>query len=275
MVNLDHTLLSGQTFAFVKAGGGYAGVVDGKPCYVEEARDGLTIRCEPGDDAFWHSYFDMERDYDTVFSHLERGDPAALCARAFPGLRLLKQPIWETVCAFIISANNHQRRIESIYSAVARALGEEKCFKGHQLFSFPSAERLADAPEEMLRMCGAGYRARYLTGTARRIAEGFSLDLDSMDYEEALAHLTLLPGIGEKVADCVLLFSTRHGIAFPIDVWMERVLREAYGMQGNKKQIKRQAQERFGGDAGLIQQVLFHGARVGVLSLAGKNRKAI
>lgn len=270
-INLAHTLSSGQTFAFEEDGGGYVGVAGGRPCRVEQRGGDVAIDCLSGDEPFWREYFDLDADYDALLAP-HRGDAAlSACADACAGLRLLRQEVWETVCAFIISANNHQKRIESIYRGVSRALGEAVEFRGRELRAFPSPERLAAAPEEALRACGAGYRAPYLIETARMVAQGFPLGLSAMPYAQALAHLTRLKGVGEKVADCVLLFSGRHGVAFPIDVWMERVLRRVYGMEGTKKQIKRQAQARFGERAGLIQQYLFHGARTGALTLDGRS----
>jgi N-glycosylase/DNA lyase len=229
---------------------------------------GLWIRRREEDAGFWRRYFDLDRDYSEILARYAAEDPYLDAqVRAYAGLRILRQPVWEALCAFIISANNHQRRIESIYRNISARYGsrirwdELGMDEGIPLYGFPSPEALAGAGEEALRRTGAGYRAGYLAAAARMIAEGFSLDLDGMDYETALRHLTQLPGVGEKVADCVLVFATRHSCAFPVDVWIERVLRDVYGMCGSRKAIKREAQARFGEWAGVVQQYLFHGAR--------------
>ncbi len=267
-VNLDATIASGQTFAFVPHQGGYIGVSAGKAVHAIERENGLALCCAPGDEAFWRRYFDLDRDYPALLApHLD--DPyLAACARAFAGMKLLRQPVWETMCAFILSANNHQKRIEGLYRGIAARLGEPLEWAGERLFAFPSPEALARAKEADLRALGTGYRAPYLLATAKMVADGFSLHLDAMEYEQALAHLQRLKGVGEKVADCVLLFSSGHGRAFPVDVWMERVLKERYGMAGTRAALKRAAQSRFGECAGLVQQYLFHGARTGIALLS-------
>jgi N-glycosylase/DNA lyase len=298
-INIKETLASGQTFAFVPYEGGFAVAADGRPAWVRQAAPavsasvagvypggagaeasggasgvreaadaGLWIRRREADAGFWRRYFDLDRDYAEILSPLLAEDPyLAAQVRAYAGLKVLRQSVWEALCAFIISANNHQKRIESICRNISARYGRPMQWNELgidaeiPLYGFPSPEALAGAGEEALRGLGAGYRAKFLAQTARMIAEGFSLALDGMDYETALRHLTQLPGVGEKVADCVLVFSTRHSCAFPVDVWIERVLREVYGMRGPRKAIKREAQARFGEWAGVAQQYLFHGAR--------------
>jgi N-glycosylase/DNA lyase len=293
VINIRDTLASGQTFTFVPYGGGFAVVADGRPAWVKPAAGvseaakaagasvnnaavgmnetveaGLWIRRRDEDAGFWRRYFDLDRDYSEILAPLLAEDPyLAAQVQAYAGLKVLRQPVWETLCAFIISANNHQKRIESICRNVALRYGSPIEWKELgideeiPLYGFPSPEALAGAGEGALRQLGAGYRAGFLAATAQMVAEGFSLDMDGMDYEAALRHLTQLPGVGEKVADCVLVFSTRHRCAFPVDVWIERVLRGPYGMSGPRKAIKREAQARFGEWAGVVQQYLFHGAR--------------
>ncbi|MDR1438713.1 MAG: hypothetical protein LBJ10_01470 [Clostridiales bacterium] len=264
-INLGETLASGQTFAFIPHGGGYLGIADGKPVWAGESGGGLTVRCRAGDEGFWRRYFDLDRDYAQLLEPLFGADARlAACARAYPGMKLLRQPVWETVNEFIISANNNIRRIGNIYRGISKALGEEVVWEGVALHSYPRPAALAAAPDDALRALGAGYRAPYLTSTASVIAKGFSLELDAMEYAPALKHLMSLRGVGEKVADCVLLFSTRHGCAFPVDVWMERVMMEWYGASGSRAALKRAAQERYGSLAGVAQQYLFHGIRSGV-----------
>ncbi len=264
MIDLAHTLSSGQTFAFVPHGAGYLGVVDTRAAFVSERDGELSLRCARGDESFWHRYFDLDREYAQMLApHLTHPYLAA-CARAYPGLKLLRQPVWEALCAFILSANNHQKRIQSLYLGISQRLGEPVSFGGKKLHAFPSPDKLAAAPEALLREIGAGYRAAYLKRSAEMVAGGFSLDIGSMGYEQALRHLCSLPGVGEKVADCVLLFASDHGCAFPVDVWMERVMRERYGLTGTRPAVKRGAQAIFGARAGLAQQFLFHGARSGL-----------
>jgi N-glycosylase/DNA lyase len=259
-------LASGQTFAFFPGAGGSWGVSDGRPVWV--GAGAKAIRCRAEDEAFWRKYFEPDRDYAEMLAPYLGSDPAlAACANAFAGIRLLRQPVWEAVCAFIISANNHQKRIESIYRRLSERYGGRIIWEGRTFYGFPSPQRLAQVGEQALHEAGLGYRAPYIASTAATVADGFSLDLDAMEYEAALAHLTQLRGVGEKVADCVLLFASRHSRAFPVDVWMERVLTARYGFGGTRAKMKKEAQGRFGDCAGIIQQYLFHGARTGLLSV--------
>jgi N-glycosylase/DNA lyase len=264
-IHLDGTLASGQTFAFVPHEGGYLGIAAGKPVWAAEGGGELTVKCREGDAQFWRRYFDLDRQYGELLEPFIRSDPKlAACARSYPGMKLLRQPVWEAVNEFIISANNNQRRIEKIYRAISARFGAKAMWEGRELHAYPSPQALAAVPESALRELGAGYRAPYLAETARMVAGGFPLDLDAMDYEAALKHLMRLRGVGEKVADCVLLFSTRHSRAFPVDVWMERVMTEWYGEEGSRSKLKRAAQEKYGELAGIVQQYLFHGARTGI-----------
>ena len=187
----------------------------------------------------------------------------ARCVGAYGGLRLLRQPVWETICGFIISANNNVRRIETIYRRISEKFGESLDWDGRRFYAFPSAEVLADAGDEGLRSLGLGYRAPYIRETARAIADGGLPGYDDMEYGDALKSLTGLRGVGEKVADCVLLCATRHQEAFPVDVWIKRAMNVYYGMDGSNRALKREAQDLFGRAAGLAQLFLFHGIRSG------------
>ena len=279
------TLASGQTFAFTEEGGSFYGIADGRPVEIRGSDGGYDIIFPPGDAGFWRRYFDLDRPYDAMLkpflgqndgtaagstfsaqgeSALSTGCGSAFlskCVGAFGGLRLLRQPVWETLCAFIISANNNLKRIGSIYRRISGAYGAAVEWAGRTYNAFPAAGALAAAGEQGLRGAGLGYRAPYLLDTARAAAAGGLPDLDAMAYGDALKYLMKFRGVGEKVADCVLLFSTSHQQAFPVDVWIERALRERYGMDGTRRELKLEAQKMFGGAAGVAQQFLFHGMR--------------
>ena len=277
--DLRATLESGQTFAFCKDEIGFFGIVDKKFAEIAKIGDGYNIHCHEADADFWRRYFDLDRSYGNllqnfIFDDLSQNSGVrssnqqdggkyflTLCVNAFSGLRLLRQPVWETICAFIISANNHQKRIESIYRRISGYMGDETAWEGRIYHAFPSARKLAGASVDELRSLGLGYRAPYLLDTAKKIAATGLPDLDNLGYEEALKFLTGLRGVGEKVADCVLLFATGHQKAFPVDVWIERAMRDYYGMSGSRHKIKQEAQALFGDAAGIAQQFIFHGMR--------------
>jgi len=284
--DLDATLASGQTFAFSAAPRGYSGIAGGRPAEIERLGGGYDIICRDSDADFWRRYFDLDASYEQLIggflgsqgaeggvqaaaARMPEGSAAggfdegkrflAKCAVAFGGLRLLRQPAWETVCEFIISANNNIKRIGSIYKRISERHGEKTEWDGRVYSAFPAPAVLAALDELELKTLGLGYRAPYLLATAREISENGLPDLDAMEYGDALKLLMKYRGVGEKVADCVLLFSTRHRNAFPIDVWIERALRERFGMDGTRRELKRRAQETFGEAAGVAQQFIFYG----------------
>jgi N-glycosylase/DNA lyase len=178
------------------------------------------------------------------------------------GLSLLAQDPWEIFISFIISQNNNIPKITRSIEGLARALGEPLA---DGLFAFPRPERLAAAQMRTLAACSLGYRAAYVRAAARLVVSG-RLDLRAlaqMDREEARAALLGIPGIGEKVGDCVLLFGLGHRTAFPVDVWVRRAVERLYfgGRPRTLRDIQAFARERFGLLAGYAQQHLFVYAR--------------
>lgn len=263
-IDLNATLFSGQTFLWKRLDGGYLGCVDTNAVWIDEARS-LTWD-GPADEAYWLRYFDTQRNYSAIAARFADDPYVSAAFSQFGGLRILNQPIWETLCAFVISANNNIARIGGIIHKLSERFGEERHIAGQTVYAFPQPNALLRAGEAELRACGLGYRAPYLFGCAQRITEGFDLAaLSSMGYENALKALRTLPGIGEKVADCILLFSGGYPNAFPVDVWVRRVMCTLYGTQESISAIKAEGLRLFGNDAGVVQQVLFHAARMGKL----------
>lgn len=186
-------------------------------------------------------------------------------ARVVPrtrGIALLAQDPWEALVSFIVSQNSNIPRIATSIERMAAALGESL---GGGFYTFPSPERLARAPLRTLRACSLGYRAPYVRAAARAVTEG-RLDLHALRHapeEDARRALLQLPGVGEKVADCVLLFGLGHTGAFPVDVWVRRAMERLYfpGQRRSDKDIREFARARFGRLAGYAQQHLFVYAR--------------
>lgn len=263
-VDLTATLCGGQAFRWKSvAPGVWEGAAGDRFARIASDQGGITIH--PCDEAafegFWRHYLDLDGDYCTWERALS-GDPAmaplASCCR---GLRLLNQPVWECLVSFLLSSNNNVKRISGIVECLCRSFGES--IGGYH--AFPTAERLAGAGEEGVRSCGAGYRASYVSGAAEAVAVG-KLDPDCLPligYEAAKAELMKLKGIGEKVADCVLLYSCGYREAFPVDVWVRRAMGIHFpDAGGTLMDIRRFAEGRFGKLAGLAQQYLFHYERV-------------
>ena len=172
---------------------------------------------------------------------------------------------FETIIAFIISANNNEKRIRKIVENICEKCGDALKYNDRVFHAFPTPQQLAEMGEEALREIGAGYRAEYIADTAKLIAEGFDIQaIYEMDYHTAKQELCKLKGIGPKVADCILLFAYKKKNAFPLDVWMKRVLEELYGVNvKNYRQAEEFAERTFGGYAGIAQQYLFHYMRSG------------
>ncbi len=207
-------------------------------------------------------------DLDLVLATFPQDEPMQAAIAACRGLRLLRQDPWECLASFILSSTKQIVQIRQIVERVCACFGEPVVVpSGYSpAFSFPSAERLAGVNETELRACKMGFRAPYLLDAARQVAEG-QLDLSvvgQMPLPDARARLMQLPGVGRKIADCVLLFAYGFQSAFPVDVWVIKALRELYfrGRKTNLQRLQRFAETHFGPNAGYAQQYLFHYMRV-------------
>lgn len=267
-MDLRLTLIeSAQCFSWREVDGCFGAVIGGEPVWLE-SREG-EVHALSGSAQRLRDYLDLDRDYAKIaleYAHL----PAARTAmELYPGLRVLNQDPWPTLVTFIISANNNVARIQRLCDQLAAHCGRIHETSRGALCELPSPEKLAACSEEELRAFGMGYRAAYLIRTARMVADGFPIDaLRTMEYAEAHTKLTELPGVGDKVADCVLLFGCRHTSAFPVDTWVEKLLRSWFGIEAKgRKRMLNASRELLGEHAGLLQQFLFHAARTGGIPL--------
>ena len=259
-LDIRKTFDCGQCFRFAPDGGGYTGVAFGRVLHVTQ--DGGSIMLHGVDraayEAVWADYVDLARDYEAL-SDAFCGDEALRTAYAFSrGIRILAQDPWETLCSFILSQNNNIPRIRKIIASLCERFGAP--IAGTPFYAFPTAERLAEAGMEGLAEIRCGFRAKYVADAAARVASG-ALDLEALrkqSYEAAKAALMTVYGVGAKVADCVLLFSLGFYEAFPVDVWVKKVIAKYYGEGFDGR--------RFGAYAGVAQQYLFYYER----SLSGR-----
>jgi len=263
------TLNSGQVFHWEKIGDGFYGMIGDRAVYVEQRGDILKVRfgemrALPKVVA---RYFALDHPLEEICASFPR-DPVMDAARDFcRGLRIIRQPQWECLATFICSSMKQVAHIRQISRALRQRFGQRKQICGGEVFSFPSPDALARTTERELRKCGLGYRAKNLLATAKRVASG-EADLDSwraLSERQLREQLCELPGVGMKVANCVMLFAYERIAAFPIDVWIERVLRESYFVRGRKVTSKAMAEfvsNYFGAHGGYAQQYLFHHARM-------------
>lgn len=215
-------------------------------------------------------YFDLDRDYENIKNKLSKVDGYLKDSIKYgKGIRILNQNLWETIISFIISANNNIPRIKGIIEKICRKYGEELKWEGKIYYTFPTAKQLSNASVQDLRNLGLGFRDTRVFETTRLIDRGiFDLgELYMMKTEFAKERLLTLPGVGPKVADCILLFSDlKRFDVFPIDVWVRRVMNELYihndeEEKVNKKEIQKLANEKFGELQGIAQQYLFYWKR--------------
>lgn len=272
-VALDARLMlidSAQCFTWREYQGKFYNVLYGSAISVEPRPDGLVLYPVREDlvEAYVH-YLDLPRDYGALSGRYAGFPYAVMALERLPGLRVLNQPPWEALVGFILSANNNLSRIRRLCRLLAEHYGEAHEAGGLTLNALPSPEVLSGVSEQALRALGFGYRAPFLVNTARMVAAGFPLgELDRLPYDEAHAELTKLPGVGDKVADCVLLFGCGHSSAFPVDVWVDRLTRAWFPELAQAKSrpaLKRASRALFGEDAGLVQQFMFHCARTGLI----------
>lgn len=210
----------------------------------------------------WYDYFDLSRDYGEIKTRL-KGDVELEKAMEYGGgLRVLKQEPFETLITFIISANNQIPRIMKSVELIAQTYGKSLGFyRGREHFAFPSPEVLAKASvEEVREITRIGFRDKRVVDTSELIASG-EVDLVKifdMDRVEAREELMKFPGVGEKVADCVLLFAYNFVDSFPVDVWVNRIMETLYIKEPvSKKEVGDYGRRQFGDIAGIAQQYLF------------------
>jgi N-glycosylase/DNA lyase len=269
--DLAATLRSGQAFRWRTGERGWTGVVDGRWVRLRAAPGWIAAEtAAPAADWQWlRRYLQLEVNLAEVLAAFPHDDPALQAAvRACAGLRLLRQEPWECLASFICSSSKQITQIEQIIVLLSRRFGRPLPVPAGEApaYSFPGYARLAEVSESDLRGCKLGFRAPYLRGTAQKLAAGqadlgrlFALSLD-----DARAELLQLPGVGVKIADCVLLFAYGFPEAFPVDVWIARALRRHYfpRRRVSPARLRRFIRAHFGPRAGYAQQYLFHYMRV-------------
>lgn len=249
----DVTFDCGQCFRWDKnEDGSWSGIVGTKLLTVAKEKDKLVISGanETYFNKFLRPYFDFDRDYPAILEVLKTDSILRDAIDFAPGIRILHQNPWETLCSFIISQNNNIPRIKGIIKRLCETFGEPidgGC-------TFPSARQLAGLSVTDLAPLRSGFRAKYILDAAEKVANS-EVDLDSLSVvplDDARNELMKIKGVGPKVADCALLFGCGRLDAFPIDVWIKRVLARFYpnGFPENLKEY-----------SGIAQQFLFHYAR--------------
>jgi N-glycosylase/DNA lyase len=269
--DLDATLSSGQAFGWQREANGWTGVVAGRAVQLVSVAGGIQARAggDAGDWSWLRDYLQTEVDLAAILrtfppddAHLQRA------VRECRGLRLLRQPPWECLAGFILSATKQIVQIQQIHGLLCERYGDQRPLPGGvgSRFGFPEPARVAALSEAQLRRCKMGFRAPYLRAAAGQVTAG-ATDLEKIrgwDLETARRELLRFEGVGPKIAECVLLFAYGFPTAFPVDVWVRRSLGDHYfnGRAVPVQELARFVAEHFGPHAGYAQQYLFHQARV-------------
>ncbi len=285
--DLEKTLNSGQVFHWEKIDNGFVGTIGNYAVYVEQGGDTLRALTEGGAPATPGSrraaapgsqelappivesvarYFALDHPLAEICASFPQ-DPVMNTARDFcRGLRIIRQPKWECLATFICSSMKQVAHIRQISAALRNSFGDQGKIGSHLIYTFPSPQRIARASENQLRKCKLGYRAKNLRATARLVSSG-KCDLEAwsaLSDANLREKLCALPGVGAKVANCVMLFAYERLRAFPIDVWIERILRQQYFPRRKKVtglRLREFSETYFGEHGGYAQQYLFHHAR--------------
>ena len=284
--NLDHTLQCGQVLRWKRKGDWWYGVVDKNVIKIKQSVDKLIFHTYPEelDTEFIINYFRLDDDLPRILSLVNKDVNIAKVIQKFYGLRIVRQNPWECLISYICATYKNIPAIEDMIFNLSRTFGQKINFDGHEFYTFPDPNTLTKASLNELTNCGLGYRAERILKTSRRIANN-EFDLESLrelDYNNAKKKLLskesghkLLPGVGSKVADCVLLFSLDKLNAFAVDVWVKRAILEFYPQffkrlfvervldkksltPGEYNKINSFGRKYFGKYAGYAQQYLFY-----------------
>ena len=278
-LDLVSTLESGQVFRWRReepnnsttGGHWYNGVILNHIVRLRRVPEGVEFTSSPDDESslepLVRDYLRLDDDLDDVYRAINLDERMGAAISNYHGLRLVRQDPWECLVSFICSSTSNIPRISGNVEDMSTHFGQRVVQGDHVRGTFPRPEALAAVGEGALRRLGLGFRAKYVAAVAEQAAEG-SLDVFALreaPYDEALKVLTALPGVGDKIANCVLLFSLDKLEAFPVDVWIHRVLHEWYldaDLKLSRGEMRLWAQDHFKPYAGYANQYLFHNRRL-------------
>jgi N-glycosylase/DNA lyase len=273
--NLELTLCCGQAFRWEKIGSWWYGVVTDKVLKVRQ--NGSMLEFENAGADFVKDYFGLKDNLPLILSEIAKDKHIEKAVKAFEGLRILRQDPWECLISYICATYKNIPAIKRMLFNLSRKFGEPTILDGHTFYTFPTAEKLAEASLKELAECGLGYRAKYIFEAAKKVSSGeFKIEsLKTESYEKARSMLITLKGVGLKVADCVSLFALEKLEAFPVDVWIKRVILKHYANHFEKDFIRKVSlkksltkaeyeklslfgRKHFGRYAGYAQEYLYH-----------------
>ena len=268
-----HIFECGQCFRWNKQDdGSYTGVFGNNILNVKKINNDIIFcgNLDGNIKEICRKYFDLDTDYNKIKEELSKIDENVKTSIKYgEGIRILKQDKWETLISFIISANNNIPRIKKIIEKLSQKYGKEIMWNEKKYYTFPTPEELSKATIEDLRNLGLGFRDKRVYETTKMIVNN-EISLDTIEKIEdsnlLREELNKFPGVGDKVADCIVLFSMRRFDVFPVDVWVRRVMNELYIKNKDETKIKKEdirklAEKKYSNLAGIAQQYLFYWKR--------------
>jgi N-glycosylase/DNA lyase len=280
--DLEHTLKCGQLFRWRKLGDWWYGIVNEKIVKIRQIEDELQYRTFPEEmnAGFVKNYFRLDDNLPHILSQISRDEHIRKAIQRFSGLRIIRQQPWECLISYLCATYKNIPAIKEMILNLSKRFGTKITFDGYDFYTFPKSSDLANTDCEELRKCKLGFRAKWVLKTSKIIHDE-EADLEALrktDYEHARNELLSLPGVGQKVADCVTLFSLNKLEAFPVDVWMKRIILKYYSSHfeplfiekiRNKRsltpheyrEISLFGRKYFGRYAGYAQEYLFSLAR--------------
>ncbi len=264
--NLENIFDCGQCFRWERQNdGSYIGVAFSRALKITQNADTVILHNTTRDDfdKIWFNYFDFNTNYDKIKQTLSDDSVLKSATEFGSGIRILNQELWECVVSFIISASNNIPRIKKIINTLCELYGDKIDYMGKTYYSFPPPQKILLAGIDGLAQIKAGYRDKYIFSAAEFFNNEFTTSyFDGLDYDRSKKELLKINGIGNKVADCILLFSLSKRNSFPVDVWVKRVMEYFYFDEEQKiEDIQRFSKEKFGELGGYAQQYLFYYAR--------------
>ena len=253
LFHLDHTLESGQVFRWSKHDEWWHGVIRDRAVRVRQ--NGDEIMADGISEERLRHYFRLDDDLEAIYEDIALDECIIPRIEQFRGLRLIRQDVWECSASYILASNSNVPRIKKMIESLCRAYGREI---DEGVYAFPTPEEILEG-ETDIACCRLGYRADWIRQYASMVYSGeFDLhELTAKDYAGAVKYLKQVKGIGNKVADCIALFSLEHLEAFPVDVRIARAMRENYGITGSYRNVSACARRYFGRYAGYAQEYLY------------------
>lgn len=278
-IDLELTMTCGQTFCWNRIQGELYGEGEnefytfrnGEPLIVRETEEGIEAVTELDREEVENA-LDLQTDLEEIFSQFPENDALEKSRKELWGLRVINDEFFPCLISYLCSPQMRIGRIKQMHDDIAKEYGAKVEFHGEELYRFPTPEELSEATEEELRDLGVGYRAEYIVKSTEIIRNGFDhRDISEMKYLEAKDEIKQLYGVGDKVADCVLLFSKRFHEAYPIDTWAQKCIETHLPdlHHDDYEKTSEKVREHFGEKAGYAQEYLFHAARKDIIEVEG------